>query len=286
MSGRPFGAFAVLRPQSKVIVKYTDFSDGGQAQINGTLFTGGFAVHEGDLELEHCTFENMKSEDGLNLKNGHIIMRNCVFTANDSDAVDLDFVTGIVENCEFRDIGGDGLDISGSTIEAADCRFMRVADKGFSVGEKSSPTIYNSLFSQCDIGISAKDLSVARVAHCTFVDNRLAIEAKRKKPMFGGGSGDVVNCVFAGNQVLMTEDYFSQGKMQVSHSLTDIAVDWPASAKAEIRFADKQRNDFELVTPVNDMQFSLASPIWLRLPNHASANRPGIYSKATMIGSR
>ena len=61
------------------MLAYTDFQDGGQAQINGILLTGGFAVHDGDLRLEHCTFTNMQSEDGFNLKNGHIFMNDCLW---------------------------------------------------------------------------------------------------------------------------------------------------------------------------------------------------------------
>ncbi|MFQ5649796.1 MAG: right-handed parallel beta-helix repeat-containing protein [bacterium] len=282
-SGFPFGSVAVVRPQAKVVVRYTDFSDGGQAQINGILFTGGFAVHEGDLELEHCTFDKMQSEDGLNLKNGHIVMRHCRFTANDSDAVDIDFGTGIVENCEFRNIHGDGLDISGSTLQVSSCVFENVVDKGFSVGENSSPTIINSLFKGCDIGISAKDLSFVRAANCTFVENRLAIEAKRKKPMFGGGSGEVVNCVFSGNQELLTEDYFSKGRMIIKSSLSDVTTDWEASRTAKIQFLAPEQNNYVLHSQSMPSDgFAMTYPEWLSgQGNGFSLQQPGIYSLST-----
>ena len=55
--------------------------------------------------------------------------------------------------------------------------------------------------------------------------NRLAIEAKRKKPMFGGGAGEFVNCVFAANDTLLREDMFSKGKILIKDSDMDAKAD-------------------------------------------------------------
>ncbi|MCZ6818620.1 MAG: CotH kinase family protein [Calditrichaeota bacterium] len=275
-SGRPFGVFSVVRPAKKVVVKYTDFSDASQAEINGVLFTGGFAVHEGDLELEDVRFFDMSSEDGVNLKNGRLEMRNCQFTRNESDAIDIDFGTGLVENCRFEDIGGDGVDMSGSEITIAGNLFVGVADKAISVGEKSNPTIYNNLFRGCDIAISMKDLSFARIAHCTFVDNRLALEAKRKKAMFGGGSGEVSNSVFAGNQTLLSEDRFSKGRVNISHALVDVAVSWPNSKTAAIRFVHSKSGDYRVdADSFAGNGIAIYTPDWLRQQAFYSSH-PGI----------
>ncbi len=277
-SGHAFGAFGVVRPASKVIVRYTDFSDGGQAQINGLLFTGGFAVHEGDLEIEHSTFTDMHSEDGMNLKNGNIIMRDCVFTRNDSDAVDIDFGVGLIENCRFSDISGDGLDISGSLLTVTGCVFENVADKGFSVGEKSEPILTNSLFKGCDIGMSIKDLSLVRASHCTFVENRLAVEAKRKKPMFGGGSGEIWNSVFFGNKFLLEEDFFSSQQVRVKHSVSDVQNGWEASKTTTVTFVAPQQGNYQ-IHPQSLMSngFSTARPDWLAGAAGAAATAPGIF---------
>jgi hypothetical protein len=79
----------------------------------------------------------------------------------------------------------------------------------------------NNVFRDCRIAISCKDLSFATVRGCTFVSNQLAIEAKRKKPMFGGGAGEFVNCVFAANDTLLREDIFSKGRIKIEHSEMD-----------------------------------------------------------------
>ncbi len=279
MPGKVFGSLAIQRPPEKVVVRYTNFSDASQAQINGTLFSGGFAVHEGDLEIEDSRFFNMQSEDGVNLKYGKLAMSRTVFAANDSDAIDIDFGEGFVKDCKFIDIGGDGIDMSGSVVTISGTTFLRVSDKGISVGEKSSPTIYDNLISGCDIGISIKDLSYARIAHCTLVGNRIALEAKRKKAMFGGASGEVYNCVFAQNQNLLLEDYFSRDQVRVVHSVSDMETDWQASKTTEIRFVAPEQNNFLIDSRVlMSNGFAISQPEWLdagSMPPGASL--PGIF---------
>ncbi len=278
-SGQPFGTVAVVRPPEPVVIKYAEFQDGGQAQINAMLFTGGLAVHDGDLVLEHARFVDMQSEDGVNLKNGRISVNECVFENAASDGIDIDFGVGEVRHSRFVNTVGDGLDLSGSRLVIADNRFENVGDKGVSVGEDSHPILVNNVFRNCAIGFSTKDLSHARVAHCTFIDNRLAIEAKRKKPFFGAGSAEVVNSVFAGNAQLLTEDYFSRGQVRISHSLVDAPVDWPGSKVTTVRFVDPGHGDFT-VDPKSVMSngFRLAEPDWLHeVKAHNGVAYPGIY---------
>ncbi|MGE5768940.1 MAG: right-handed parallel beta-helix repeat-containing protein, partial [Betaproteobacteria bacterium] len=181
-NGRAWGTFAAVRPQDPVRIHYTDFSDGGQKQANGILFTGGLAVHEGDLELSHCRFTRMQSEDAINIKSGKIHMRDCLVEGTASDAIDIDAGTGEVRGNRFVDIAGDGIDVSYSQVTLRDNELENVRDKGISVGEKSQPLVENNVFRDCRIAISCKDLSFATVRGCTFVSNQLAIEVKRKKP--------------------------------------------------------------------------------------------------------
>jgi hypothetical protein len=258
-SGKPWNTFAVVRPPEKVVVLHTHFRDGGQAQINGILFTGGFAVYDGDLELRNCQFTDMQSEDAVNLKNGRILMSDCMVRRTASDAVDLDFVTGEVRANYFADIAGDAIDLSGSRLLVAGNRCESIGDKGTSVGEDSHPSLVNNLYVDCAIGVSCKDLSFARVEHCTFVGNKTAIEAKRKKPMYGGGSGEFDLCVFARNDVLLDEDYFSRGKVSIQRSVSDTETGWPTCKTLAIRFTAPEAGDYRLAPGV------LPDPsVWMR----------------------
>jgi hypothetical protein len=281
-SGDPWGTFAVVRPTQEVALQYVDFQDGGQAQVNATLFTGGFAVYDGDLRIEHSTFTHQQSEDGFNLKNGNLYMDDVLVSDNASDGVDLDFVTGRVHNSQFINNVGDGLDISGTHIIVLNSRFENSGDKGFSVGEDSHPIIINALFRGNQIGISTKDLSQARVAYATFVENTLAIEAKRKKAFFGGGSGEFVDSVIADNQTLLQEDYFSKGQVAFQDSLADDPLGCPGCEIAEVIFQAPEAGDYRLSSTMLGGELELAQPDWF--PDEVLSDLPHVPGTSIVWG--
>lgn len=282
-SGDPYDTFAVVRPKQKVVIMYTDIRDGGQSQINGMLFTGGFAIHNGDVEMDNCRITDMQSEDGLNVKNGHLLVTNCFFANTASDAFDIDFGTGEVRDCKFMNTVGDAVDFSGSYVTVSGCRFEDIGDKGTSVGENSHPILVNNLYLRCNIGVACKDLSSPKIAHCTFVDNKLAIEAKRKKEFFGGGSGEFVNCVFSGNVALFTEDYFSQNQILVSHSILDVPTKWPTCKTSEIDFVDRALGNYVLdASTLAGNGLDISMPEWMPSAANGAAHKvPGIFESAT-----
>lgn len=245
-SGQPWGTFASVRSPEEVVFRYLEVQGGGQAQVNCTLFTGGVAVYQSNLRVEHCRITDMQSEDGLNLKYGQVFMDDFVCARNGGDGVDLDFVTGEVRNSRFEGNKNDGLDISGSKVTVTRCRFEGNGDKGLSVGENSHPILVDGLFRGNQIGVSCKDKSHPRIAHATFVDNVLAIEAKRKKPMFGGASGEFVNSVFAGNQTFIDQDYFSKDRVVLRGCLLDQPWDQATCVTIKPSFAAPQDGDYRL----------------------------------------
>jgi hypothetical protein len=270
----PWGTFAAVRPERTVRIHYTDFSDGGQAQVNGILFTGGFAVHGGDLELLHCRFTGMQSEDAINIKNGHVLMTHTLVEDSASDGIDIDAGTGEVRDSRFADNAGDGIDISYSVVTLSGNHLEGIGDKGISVGERSQLTVLNNLIQECSIGISCKDLSAANVAFSTFVGNKLAIEAKRKKPMFGGGSGEFVNCVFAENDTLLREDWFSRGQIALDHSLVDAELDDEVAA---LRFMAPESGDYRLSpASLTTVPFEVIETTWPSLDPYPTL--PGIFA--------
>jgi hypothetical protein len=111
------------------------------------------------------------------------------------------------------------------------------------------------------------------------VDNKLAIEAKRKKEFFGGGSGEFVNCVFSGNAELFTEDYFSQNQILISHSILDVAAKWPTCKTADVRFVDPAQANYVLdASSMAGNGLTIAQPDWLpHWGNGAAPKVPGIF---------
>ena len=279
-SGRPWGTFAAVRPPEEVVLRHLDVQGGSQAQVNCTLFTGGLAIHHGDLRIEHCWVTGMQSEDALILKHGRILMDDFVAARNAADGVDLEFVTGEVRNSRFLDNKNDGLDISGSTLSVSHCRFEGNGDKAFSVGENSQPILVDALFRGNRTAVSSKDKSHSRIAHATFVDNVLAIEAKRVEAMFGGGSGEIVNSVFAHNQTLLKEDYFSRDRMALRHCLLDQASTMPNCATGMVAFAAPSEGDYRLAAEKEIAPgFVLGQEEWAKA-DHAGGNpqHPGVFA--------
>ncbi len=285
-SGRPWDVFAVVRPPRPVELRHTDISDGGQGQVNGMLFTGGFAVHNGDLTLVDARFTDMQSEDAINIKNGHLQMVESLVARTASDGIDVDFGTGEIRDSLFEDITGDGIDFSGSTVTVTRTRVARAGDKCISVGEASTPTIVNNVLMGCNIGLSTKDLSDPRVAYNTFVGNRLALEAKRKKAMFGGGAGTFVNNVFAENGVMLEEDYFSRGQVQVRHALTDAEIARCATCRVvdAVPFRDAANGDWRLAPEaLRRLDVGTEAVEWA-VDAAGAASGPGVYSLAGAVG--
>lgn len=279
-SGKAWGTLAVVRAPIPVEMAYIDVSGGGQAQINSTLFTGGVAVYNTDLTLSQCSIADMYSEDGINLKNGKVMVDNCVFARNASDSFDIDFGTGVVRDSFFMNNINDGLDISGSKVLVQNVRFEGNGDKGFSVGEDSHPTIVNALFKGNQIGIALKDLSHANISYATFVENVLAIEAKRKKEFFGGGSGDFVNAVFYGNQTLLDDDYFSAGQVSFVQTVADDQAACPGCERGIAEFRAPAAGDYRLQSGTySGAAFDTSQIEWIQTAGAAETpQQPGTYS--------
>lgn len=190
--GAPFGSFAVLGDDRiTCLIRGLQLSGGSESRVRGVYFTGQFAIHgAARTELVDCIIGANAAEDGLNIKGGTVLLRDCVFEDGQADLVDLDYCTGRVERCSFRsgrvDSNGDGLDVSGARILVEDCRFLRMMDKAISVGEASQLLVRRSVFEGNNQAVVAKDLSIAHVIDNIFTDNLTVFAAYRKKPIYGG----------------------------------------------------------------------------------------------------
>ncbi len=245
------------------------------------LFTGGFAVHDGDLVLDHAQFVDMQSEDAINLKNGHLDMRHSLVARSASDGIDVDFGTGQIADSRFEAITGDAIDLSGGNLTITRTQVDGAGDKCISVGEASAPLVVNNLLKGCVIGLATKDLSKPRVAYNTFVGNQLALQAIRKKPMFGGGEGDFMANVFADNERMLEEDLFSQNGLRLSGSLSDRPLRCVGcEIVSKIVFRAPGRGDYRLAPEVLGASgMELPAVDWLDPALVGTPpGRPGIYA--------
>ena len=210
---KPWGTFAVVRPGKKTVFNHVYFSGGNGAWVDGVLFTGSLAIHDGDAALVNCRFEKCGSEDAVNIKNGKAHIAKNVFLTNASDAIDLDFVTGDVLDNSFYSSGGDSIDVSGATLNISSNYVENSGDKGISIGEASDVEISDNLLIDNVIGVAVKDKSKARIDHCTLVGNDTSVAVYRKKPMFGGADVEILNSILVESDKYVVTDGFSTARL-------------------------------------------------------------------------
>jgi len=202
----PFGTFAMVGDgRYTCSLQGLQISGGSEARINGVYHSGMLSIHGATTTgIADCIIGGSMGEDGLNIKEGVVLISNTVFEDGHADLVDLDLCTGTVRGCIFRsgrkNGNGDGLDVSGAHVLVEDCRFLNMLDKGISVGENSQLLVRRSHFQGNTIALAAKDLSTAHVMDNVFVDNALVFGAYRKKDIYGGARIITYANTYTGNK--------------------------------------------------------------------------------------
>jgi len=161
-------------------------------------------------QFDHCVFKSSHSDDGLNVKNASTTLNHCLFEANSADGCDIDFSLARVKNCRFVNNGNDGLDFGSASAEVVNCSFESNGDKGISMGEGSHCLISNCLFDANMQGVAVKDSSRPLIVLSVFKNNRVAVNAYRKKYEFSGGSPRLSHCLFVNNREMLKQDTFSK----------------------------------------------------------------------------
>lgn len=187
--------FLVITDSVSIIKNYQFKNVKGQG-ILGRNITGSFTFYGGKAIIEDCLFENITSEDVLNLVRCDFELRNCTFRNCSSDAFDADFCTGKVINCRVENCHNDGFDISGSTVTFENCAVVNAGDKGISVGEASTANIKNLTVNGSVYGVGVKDWSHATISNSTLTNCKTGVGIYQKKPEFGGARAALQNIAF------------------------------------------------------------------------------------------
>jgi len=190
-----WGGVLINSGQSRSVLRFFNFNNacgiGKDAQKDGIeragwMMTGGITFNNCNVDLLNCNFEDIKSEDALNLIHSDFKMLGCTFRNVKSDAFDGDFVRGLITDCNFEKIGGDAIDLSGSNVVIREVEASSVLDKAISAGEGSSVEIFDSHFHNVGFAIAAKDLSDVKGYKIKVRDvTRSALAAYQKKDVFG-----------------------------------------------------------------------------------------------------
>lgn len=199
---QPWGSFGVINTGSeKNIFRHIKVSGGSGDIINGVPFLSQFSLRNADSIVENSIFEEGKSDDGMHVILGSIVIKNSLFRNNSSDSLDLDYVKyGRVSNnnffnMEIGDSNGDGIDLSGTDdLEITDNAILNHGDKCISIGERAKAVILNNTAAGCNIGIAVKDSSDAKIENNIIIKNKTAgLSLYRKKQEFLKGGKAVVS---------------------------------------------------------------------------------------------
>ena len=147
--------------------------------------TGAVTFYESSVEISDCLFQDMASEDALNLVRSEFRLTGCHIRRTASDGLDADFCKGTIKNSVFEDTTNDGLDFSGSIVTVENSTMQRNGDKGVSVGEASDVTVVGSIVADAPIGLAAKDLSMLYVRDLELRNCTVGFAAFQKKSEYG-----------------------------------------------------------------------------------------------------
>ena len=201
---QPWGVFAILNADETSTVDWLNVSNGSEAFLNGTFFSGQMAFHGSPVSIANSTFSDAHGDDGLNLKYVFVDIKKSKFLRNSFDGLDVDVATtGTIEQSDFIGNGNDGIDISWSPIVIKKVTTQDNGDKCISVGERSAPTIIDAIMQGCLTGLAVKDGSQAVVEGAIFAENKTAIAAYIKKKFFDAPSVSVTDSIFNENDVKM-----------------------------------------------------------------------------------
>jgi len=189
---KPFGVIGIVGTnKTNVSIHGLNIQGGSEDMISGLFLSGALSLYHHDkIKIFSSEFSNNMADDGLNIKNANVEIKNSLFKFNFADAIDLDFCSGILSNNNFinninaKNKNGDGLDLSGSEIIIKNNIFSSFNDKAISIGEKSKAVMYDNLFNNNRSAITLKDESVGYVISNIFNKNQNNIELYQKKAIF------------------------------------------------------------------------------------------------------
>lgn len=187
---KPFHNFLIMgrsNRKARVIFDETRFSNGSEGEWESAYMTGMVSIYDGHLKMRRTRITEVRGEDGLNVKFGMVDVRDSLIEGTASDAVDLDFCTGLLENNVVRSTTGDGLDFSGSLLVARSNRMEKIGDKGLSIGENTAVLAIGNTVENPTTGLAVKDRSWAEVRGGWVKDAQIGMSIYQKKPVFGSG---------------------------------------------------------------------------------------------------
>ena len=155
--------------------------------VDNLIILGSINFYEANVELSKVEFNEIYSEDAINIFRSDFKIQNVNINKSFSDAIDIDFSNGEIKASKFKDIGNDGIDLSGSNVEITGISFENIGDKMISVGEESNANILNINGTNAYVGIVSKDGSITKVKNADLEKVIIGFSSYQKKSSYNFG---------------------------------------------------------------------------------------------------
>ena len=173
---------------SKIFNTRISYLNGYDIKSNSEfLIMGSINFHQTNVEIKNVDFENIFSEDAINIVRSNFKINKSNYKDIFSDAIDIDFSNGKINSVSFKNITNDAMDFSGSNVEIYDSNFENVKDKLISAGEESSIKISKMHAINSKSGIISKDGSKVYSKNIFFNNVKIPFAAYQKKPQYEHG---------------------------------------------------------------------------------------------------
>lgn len=145
------------------------------------IVLGSINFNQTQTELKNVKFENIISEDAINIFRSDFEINGASYSNISSDAIDIDFSNGNISKAKFFNVKNDAIDFSGSNVNINNTYFNNINDKIISAGEKSNININQVEAINSYAGIISKDGSKVFSKNVFFDGVKIPFAAYQKK---------------------------------------------------------------------------------------------------------
>lgn len=184
-----WGTLAILgREADGSILEYCDISGGSGLLTPYTLFSGMVSIHNvADMQIRHCRMQdNAVFDDLLHAAYCSIKISDTIIQHAFSDGIDLDICQAQLDRITVNQTGNDALDLMTSEVTVAQSRLLHAGDKGISAGEACKVVVVDSVLSDNNVGLQAKDGTAALLYNVTLAGNKVHLSGYHKNAAYPG----------------------------------------------------------------------------------------------------
>lgn len=178
--------------------------------LNKLIIYGSVNIYKSSITLQDFEFNEISSEDSINIVSSNFLIENGVFTNIASDGIDIDSGYGNINNLLLKNIFNDAIDFSESIVNISNVNFVNITDKAVSVGENSQVNMENLNIFQSFLGIASKDGSIVLAKNIKNKNVLIPFASYKKKEEYKGPILKLSNVISDHYKTLYYKDKYSK----------------------------------------------------------------------------